>query len=182
MPDYGATMPPSDHDIELGDRVQDQISGFTGIVSTVGFHITGCTRFGVYPAGDGEETVQRGDEEFFYEPQLETVNGTAFKGVETTDPETIPLELGERVRDDITGYEGTAVVINTFLWNCPQVAVQHDVEDSSDDKPNIRWFDLPRLESVDEGVIGKYQSIVEETTPAATGAVADKSDSSLDKA
>lgn len=174
-------MPPSDHEIELGDRVQDQISGFTGIVSTVGYHITGCTRFGVYPACD-EATVKRGSEEFFFEDQLNLVNGESFKGVETTDIEDIEIELGECVRDDITGYEGYVVVINTLLWNCPQISVQREVNAGEDEKPALEWFDLPRLETVDDGVAGSYQTIVENPTQAATGAVADKPDSSLDKA
>lgn len=36
---------------ELGDRVQDPITGFTGIVICISFWLHGCTRVGVQPEG-----------------------------------------------------------------------------------------------------------------------------------
>jgi hypothetical protein len=59
-----------DTEIELGQKVQDSISGYTGIVNTIGDHISGCTRVGVHAVGE-EGSKIRNDEEFFYPDQLE---------------------------------------------------------------------------------------------------------------
>lgn len=160
-----------DTEIELGQLVQDEISGFTGYVTIIGDHITGCTRFGVWPAGDGEATVDRGEHEFFYEAQLEIIE----EETDFTDEPTIEdtdFELGERAHDRVSGVEGIVTVINYKLWNCPQVALEVD---AGEDESNIEWFDAPRLESTGgPNLIGDFEDVQNDPREAATGSVADK--------
>lgn len=136
-----------DEDIRLGQKVQDRISGFTGIVTTVGDHITGCTRFGVHPSGE-ERTDQRGDEEFFYADQLEVLEEeTEFTDVGENGYTDLDIELGSHVRDEVIGFEGIVCVINYKLWNCPQVMVQARNNTGTTDKdPDYVWVDIVRLE------------------------------------
>lgn len=158
-----------DANIKLGQLVEDEISGFLGIVTTAGDHLTGCERFGVQAVGDTGSS--RMDEEFFYEDQLTVVEEeTDF----TDDSEKFYLdhdfELGNRVRDEVTGFEGVVSVINYKLWNVPSVCIK-STESRSDEKPENFWVDLNRITEVSgydcTGEFGEeYQdSPVEETGP-----------------
>jgi len=156
---------------QLGDKVQDSISGFTGIVTTVGDHISGCDRYGVRPAGD-EETVQRGDQEFFYADQLEILdNDTEFSEAGQESHVETDIEVGNRVMDKVTGFQGTVSVINYKLWNCPQVLVQPSTNDdgSLDD---AEWFDVVRLAIRSESNVDFWDGEEsEEQDASSTGAV-----------
>jgi len=159
---------------QLGQKVQDSISGFTGIVTTVGDHISGCNRYGVRPVGD-EETVQRGDQEFFYADQLEILDDdTEFSEAGEESYVDTNIELGNRVMDRVTGFQGTVSVINYKLWNCPQVLVQPNANDdgSLDD---AEWFDVVRLAEREGNVEYDFWDgeDVDEQDASSTGAVSD---------
>lgn len=49
--------------------------------------------------------------------------------------------LGERYRDGISGYEGTATARAEYLHGCPQVKLETVI----DGKPDHAWIDEPRL-------------------------------------
>lgn len=170
----------NDVNVKLGQKVRDEISGFTGIVNTIGDHITGCTRIGVRPTGD-EQTNRRGDEEFFYDAQLtivdEETDWTEYGDRALTETD---FELGERVRDTVTDLEGVVVVINYSLFNCPSLAI-HPTNEDAEENPDVEWFDAPRLESVDEGFAGEFTNVQESDAVEATGSVADSAPR-LDKA
>lgn len=152
-----------DHNIETGQIVKDRISGFTGVVTTFGNHISGCDRIGVSPVGE-ETTDRRGEEEFLFPGQLEIVEEETEFTDENVEEES-SVELGEKVRDRVSGFEGHAVVINHKLWNCPVVAVE-----SSGDG-DTEWFDHIRLRTLEgEGVVGEFEEYEEEHE---TGSVAD---------
>jgi hypothetical protein len=58
------------------------------------------------------------------------------------------FKLGQKVRDAVTGFEGTAIARVEFLNGCVQFAVQGVV--GSDGKvPEATYFDHQRLEAVD---------------------------------
>lgn len=157
------------HDIKLGYEVEDSISGFRGIVTTIGYHVSGCTRFGVRPVGEGPSD-RRGEEEFFYEAQLEINDKeTDYVSAGEESMAEVDFELGERVQDTITGIEGYVAVINYELWNCPKIGYQS----SSDNESNFEWSDAPRLESVNEGFAGEFNSIQESTIEAESGCTVD---------
>jgi len=61
---------------ELGDRVRDPITGFTGIVVVTANFLNGCVRCGVAPETLKDGLPQR--EEHFDQAQLEVVDKTVF--------------------------------------------------------------------------------------------------------
>lgn len=62
------------------------------------------------------------------------------------------VELGDRVKDKISGLAGIAVAISVYLYGCKRIGVQP--EESKDGKPS-EWFtvDEPQLEILVKGVV-----------------------------
>lgn len=61
----------------LGDKVQDKISGFRGIVIARTEYLNGCARCGVQPSVDKEGKLP--SHEYFDEPQLKVLKAEAVK-------------------------------------------------------------------------------------------------------
>jgi len=130
---------------DLGDKVKDRVTNYTGIVTSIAFHLSGCERYGVETTSG--KRSDRGEREYFFDSQLmriEKKNGD-FKPchLDNLDINT-NLELGQIVKDKITGFEGVVTVINFKMWNCPYINVQSLENPDSD-----QWFDETLLESVD---------------------------------
>jgi heat shock protein HspQ len=161
-----------DTEIELGQKVQDSISGYTGIVNTIGDHISGCTRVGVHAVGE-EGSKIRNDEEFFYPDQLEILE----EENEYTEMDSVTeskVETGAHVEEAVTGFEGYVVVINYHLYNCPQVAVVSTVKPGVSETGECMWFDEPRLSIIDgDDFTNAFEDLKEEKSTA-TGSVSDK--------
>lgn len=158
-----------DTTIQLGQKVQDRISGFVGVVTTVGDHLSGCTRIGVQPVGD-EETSMRGDEEFFFPDQLEVLEEeTEFTDEAWGGPEDHHISLGQFVRDEVNGFTGVAEIINYRLWTCPQVLVKAQCKPGEDEEPDTTWADVVRLEAGDEEFTGAFDDQFDEDDASTTG-------------
>jgi hypothetical protein len=168
-----------DTEIELGQKVQDQISGFTGIVTTVGEHFNGCERIGVYPSGE-EQAASRGEQEFFFEDQLEVLEEeNEFTDEVREDVYDIDLELGNIVQHIPTGFEGYIGVINYHLWNTPQIAVYRG---EAEDEVNNEWFDLPSLQHISEGLADHCEEVKDNADSATdTGPIEDKGSQNLSR-
>lgn len=143
--------------IELGQVVQDRISGFKGVVTTVGFHISGCIRIGVSVMGDTDEPSQTPpSEKFFYPPQLRVQQ----EETEWTNlqPETeVGFDLGQQIRDRGTNVRGYVHVVNFSLFNCPQARIYER------DDADGHWVDKTLAEEMDQaiaspGIDGQSQS------------------------
>lgn len=63
--------------IKLGDKVEDTVSGFTGIAFGTTLFLHGCTRVGVQPPVDKDGKLP--DEKWFDEPQLKKVKAAVVK-------------------------------------------------------------------------------------------------------
>lgn len=170
-----------EEDIALGYRVKDRISGFTGIVTDIGTHISGCTRFGLMPDNKNRDD-QRGETEFFYAAQLEIVaENTSFADDGEDSITEVSFELGDAVEDEITSFKGIATTITYNLYNCPRVAVQpvadtpsfqiRDHEPTADDIER-EWFDAPRVAKTGDGISADYEELIEEGETVETGAPA----------
>lgn len=61
------------------------------------------------------------------------------------------IELGMRVRDPITGFQGIAVGKVEWLTGCDRVAIRGEVDKDGDrnDRPGLHHVDEPALEIVD---------------------------------
>lgn len=161
-----------DTEIELGDVHQDKISGFKGVVTTVSEHLTGCTRIGISPFGD-DDSNRRGDEEFFYGAQLHSEDEKTFR-TEITGVNPITetdFSLGDRVKDDVTNFEGVVSTIGFKLYNCPRVAVTPDTDGEPAKEYERRWFDAPRVTIIEEDVVSQYNSLQNEGETSETGAI-----------
>jgi len=153
---------------ELGDVVEDEISGFRGVVIAIADHLTGCQRIGVR-ANDTENTARRGDEEFFYPSQLSRV-----EDADPIEPEHDPVtevnfEMGQKLRDTVTGFEGVVTTISYELHNCPRAGLS--VVDNHDptENPDRGWFDAPRLEVVGDGISGDFSDLEASEVESETG-------------
>lgn len=155
-------------DVQLGQRVVDTISGYEGVVTTVGDHLTGCTRIGCVPT---KEDKNPNSESFFYEDQLEL--NDVVVDVEVEDESD--FETGQPVIDVVTGFKGVVAVINFKLYNCPQILVQ-----STEDADESKWFDEPRLREYTEGV--SYSDTFSELEEVSeTGAISDAPSENLSR-
>lgn len=63
--------------IKLGDKVEDTVSGFTGIAFGTTLFLHGCTRVGVQPPVDKEGKLPEAS--WFDEPQLKNVKSAVVK-------------------------------------------------------------------------------------------------------
>ncbi len=74
------------------------------------------------------------------------------------------VELGDRVKDKITGLEGIAVGITNYLYGCRRVSIQP--EQIKDHKP-ADWFtiDEPQIEIVKKAAVAGRTIQAEENGP-----------------
>lgn len=56
------------------------------------------------------------------------------------------IKLGDKVKDPITGFEGTATAKTEWLYGCSRIAVQAQI-DKDGKVPGLEWFDELQLES-----------------------------------
>lgn len=68
------------------------------------------------------------------------------------------IQLGDKVKDRVTGYEGTAVGYSEYLNGCVRVMVQSPVNDKGE---------IPTVEWIDEGQVFVTELRAETVQPAA---------------
>lgn len=62
------------------------------------------------------------------------------------------INLGDEVKDTVTGFKGIATGRSTYLTGCNHICLQPKV--GKDGKfPESRWFDEPMLEVVKKGKV-----------------------------
>lgn len=75
------------------------------------------------------------------------------------------VELGEEVRDEVTGFQGVVVARSEWLFGCVRVAVQPRDTDDDDEPRDKKWFDEPQLEVVGTGMKGRGTPAFSEVDP-----------------
>ena len=69
------------------------------------------------------------------------------------------VELGDRVKDKISGLKGIAIGVTNWLYGCRRITVQPEV--ATDGKPAEAFAaDEPQLEIVKEGIIKPAHPVV----------------------
>lgn len=58
------------------------------------------------------------------------------------------INLGDRARDEITGYTGIATGKVSYITGCDQYQLSASINDRGD-TPEARWFDETRLKVLD---------------------------------
>jgi len=73
------------------------------------------------------------------------------------------IELGMRVRDPITGYQGIAVGRATWVTGCDRIAIRGEVDEDGPrtSRPDLVYVDEPALEIVDSdpAVKARFQNL-----------------------
>jgi hypothetical protein len=60
------------------------------------------------------------------------------------------IELGDRVREVVTGHEGPVTGLVEYMWGCHQALVHYR---GADGKPETEWYDLARLEILEKSAV-----------------------------
>ncbi len=76
------------------------------------------------------------------------------------------IKLGDKVKDSITGFEGTAVAKCDYLYGCKQFQVEGVDHDK---QPKSWWFDFQRLKKVIEEPKPKKEEYVSSQTSKYVG-------------
>jgi len=64
------------------------------------------------------------------------------------------IQLGQKVKDIITGFTGIAHGRATYLAGCNRILVQPEFDEKKDDKyPDAVWIDEPQLKTVGKKII-----------------------------
>ena len=58
------------------------------------------------------------------------------------------IKLGDKIKDPITGFKGTAVARCTYLYGCVRISVQGRI-DKDGNIPDWVHFDEPQLEGIE---------------------------------
>jgi heat shock protein HspQ len=158
-------------EIALGQKVQDRLTGFAGIVTTVGYHYNGCVRIGVRPdtfkEGKSRETLP--EEEYLFPAQVQVVEEeTEWTDLDTqTDHE---YDLGDLITDRVTKFTGVVQVVNTKLFNEPRYYVK---DQADDDEPNTEWIDQSSADLVQADYIDPDVDFEEPIDESTTGSLED---------
>jgi len=104
--------------IKLGDRVKDNITGYTGIATAMSEWLYGCKRVNIQPEDLDNHKVR--DEKSFDEQRIEVVQK---KKVDWKTPE-FETGLGDKVKCKITGFEGICIGRVHFLFGNNRIIIQ----------------------------------------------------------
>lgn len=123
--------------IKLGDVAKDSVTGFQGVATGYSTHLNNCPRWTLQPqeVKDGKAIESR----TFDAPLVEFVGPSGIPVIPVTRSAD-PPELGDTVRDVITGLEG--VVLSTYIFSagCVRTSVQpRALKDGLPVDPS--WFD-----------------------------------------
>jgi len=135
--------------INLGDRVKDRISGFTGIAYSKYEWLNKCKRIDILPETfDKDGKVQ--DSIAFDDVQVELVEA----GVVVVSPNvsTAQIALGDRVKDRVTGFIGIADGYLDGVCGL-RVRILPEVLDKEGSPAEATWFWESQVELVDAGAI-----------------------------
>lgn len=104
----------------LGDKVRDKINGLEGIATARFYHMTGCDRFALELAPEGNKPGE------FY-----TLDGNRLELVESLPdrhradevPADLHTKLGDECKSLIHGLTGTVTIIHVPLYGAIQVSI-----------------------------------------------------------
>lgn len=74
------------------------------------------------------------------------------------------IEMGYRVKDTITGFEGICTAVAQYITGCNQFLINPPMKDGRFEEP--RWFDEERLAAISNGPVVEFSSLspVKQTT------------------
>lgn len=134
--------------IKIGNKVRCLMTGLTGIASQHVRLLAGTTQWAVQPQ------MKEGDKEVpgavnIDEQSLEFIDDGIHDRAHPEDP-SVTIQLGNKVRDLITGDEGFATVRTTFVNGCVYFDVIGTVK-NKDGQNLIHFLDHKRLKFLHKG-------------------------------
>jgi hypothetical protein len=135
--------------IQLGQRVEDRVNGFRGIVRMIRADISGCTTVRVEAENDAEP--QRDAEDVrLQEDRLTVVDEeTEFTGDFKLESS---VSLGDKVQSDVTGETGYVFAIGYNRWNCNRIGIKIPNSDQTESAESA-LMDEPLVSVVEEGAV-----------------------------
>lgn len=151
--------------IDLGDKVKDIVSGFTGVVLSVTKYATGCITYGV---SSTKLSVKKTPDDSWVHLESDRFKVIKkqiikFKYVEGTTSHDIlknsKFDLGDKVKDKVTGFEGIVVGKTVYTTRCIHYAIQPIKLDEKNKPEDWQFFDTVRLELLNAGEV-KFDYII----------------------
>jgi hypothetical protein len=134
--------------IDLGSKAKDSITGFTGIVIGRTEWLYGCTR--IYLESQALQEGKCVDPVAFDEQRVEELESAESTKFPVSPARCgIEIQLGNKVKDKLTGFTGTAV--SKTIWSSGNVTIQ--IESNSLDKGlpiGSAVFDYHRIELIQD--------------------------------
>jgi hypothetical protein len=131
-------MKKKNPELKLGMKAKDIVTGYEGIVISICAYISGCDRVSLQaPMQDGK--IPEGHT--FDVTQLQI---TDTKRILEVTPEPAKIELGQKVKEPMSGLTGVAYGRCVYLNGCARIAVVQEVNRNNDMK--MEWLDEEILE------------------------------------
>lgn len=133
------------NDIKLGSMIEDLATGFRGIASQRLENMNGSIQYAIQPKSETGNTYP---EAMFIDVHMLTVVGDGVS--DKAFPAPIPkVCLGKKVVCSVTGVQGIATHMATYMNGCIAFCVTHK---NSDGDAVESWIDHNRLSEVGKGV------------------------------
>lgn len=131
---------------DMGREVTDVVTGIKGIVTSWHHILGGMEQAGVTGEANGDKP---GDVMSYDIVQLEVVaNGRVVPKIEAP---AHPFDLGDEVKDTVTGFTGKIVELTTFLNGCNHVSLQPPMNEKKE-FPDRVFLTANRVELVKKEV------------------------------
>jgi len=131
--------------VECGDTARCKVTQIEGIVVVRHDYLYGVPRIGIQPSGSFEGKQHEGIHVDL--PQAELLE----KGTVSRDG-MIPsrqIELGDKCKDKISGFEGICTGLAEWLYACSKVMITPQKLDQKKYAPaESNWFDEPQIEKI----------------------------------
>ncbi len=136
--------------VRLGNVVVDPVSGVSGTAIALVEMLNGSVRYSVQPK-TGKHDKQSVPDAYDIDVHLLDHVGDGMTWRVTPAPE-VPIKLGDRVRDKVTGLVGIATTKTTFLNGCVYFIVSAAVTaDKPTEVPTAVFIPFARLDVVEPG-------------------------------
>lgn len=126
----------------LGNVVKDIYTGLEGVATGYSEWLYGCNRICV-------EVVENNEPKdcWFDEQRIEFVKSGP---MEIKKLQTPKIKLGSKVKDKVTGYQGTAMARVTWLFAHPSIEIESNELNKDGNKKERYAFDETRLQVLEE--------------------------------
>lgn len=151
----------------LGQTVVDQLTGLKGIVQYIDEFHSGTIHCSVQPKGDGEKIPDGYNID--WQQLVLQVDGPSIEVTPVPDPTDY---LGKKVRDKITGYEGTATHRHTHVNGCETYFVEGAFNHAVGKTITVRAFAMDLIDLTPK--VEEAKPV--ETPPKRTGCASVKAD------